>query len=138
MVEFTTEDYSKVMNTNLDSAFHLCQLAYPLLKESENGSIVFISSVASLTSVGTATIYAVSKGITIYHYTIFFSNIMYTNYFERHLLKQFVSLFSSAAINQLTKNLACEWAKDNIRSNCVAPWYTKTSLVKEVIHFSHL
>jgi Tropinone reductase 1 len=71
MIEFTTEDYSKVMNTNLDSAFHLCQLAYPLLKESGNGSIVFISSVASLTSVGTATIYAVSKGITIYHYTIF-------------------------------------------------------------------
>ncbi|PWA35559.1 Glucose/ribitol dehydrogenase [Artemisia annua] len=29
---------------------------------------------------------------------------------------------SKGAINQLTKNLACEWAKDNIRTNTVAPW----------------
>lgn len=36
------------------------------------------------------------------------------------------------AMNQLTKNLACEWAKDNIRVNSVAPWYIKTSLVKPV------
>ncbi|EXB65288.1 Tropinone reductase-like protein [Morus notabilis] len=40
---------------------------------------------------------------------------------------------SKAAINQLTKNLACEWAKDNIRSNCVAPWYTRTSLVEHLL-----
>lgn len=61
-VEYTAEEYSKVMTTNLDSAYHLCQLAYPLLKASGNGSIVFISSVASLTSVGSGTIYAASKG----------------------------------------------------------------------------
>lgn len=41
-------------------------------------------------------------------------------------------LFLSGAMNQLTKNLACEWAKDNIRANCVAPWYIKTSLVEHV------
>ncbi|KAI3933831.1 hypothetical protein MKW92_001433 [Papaver armeniacum] len=34
------------------------------------------------------------------------------------------------AINQLTKNLACEWAKDNIRVNSVAPWIIKTSLME--------
>lgn len=34
----------------------------------------------------------------------------------------------SGAINQLTKNLACEWAKDNIRTNTVAPWAVKTSI----------
>jgi len=38
----------------------------------------------------------------------------------------------TGAINQLTRNLACEWAKDNIRSNAVAPWYIKTSLVEKV------
>lgn len=38
----------------------------------------------------------------------------------------------SGAMNQLTKNLACEWAKDNIRANCVAPWYIKTLLVEHV------
>ncbi|KEH34738.1 NAD(P)-binding rossmann-fold protein [Medicago truncatula] len=50
------------MITNLDSAYHLCQLTYPLLKESGNArSIVFNSSVASLTSIGSGTIYAACK-----------------------------------------------------------------------------
>ncbi|KAK1412840.1 hypothetical protein QVD17_34379 [Tagetes erecta] len=40
---------------------------------------------------------------------------------------------TKGAINQLTKNLACEWAKDNIRSNAVAPWYIKTSMVEQVL-----
>ena len=43
------------------------------------------------------------------------------------------SIEFSAAINQLTKNLACEWAIDNIRSNCVVPWATRTPLVEHVI-----
>ncbi|XP_057433117.1 tropinone reductase homolog At5g06060-like [Lotus japonicus] len=98
-IEYTAEEYSKLMSTNLDSAHHLSQLAYPLLKASGNGSIVFISSVAALAHVGSGAVYAASK----------------------------------AAINQLTKYLACEWAKDNIRSNSVAPWYTKTSLVEPVL-----
>jgi Tropinone reductase 1 len=33
---------------------------------------------------------------------------------------------SKAAIHQLTKNLACEWAEDGVRVNCVAPWYIRT------------
>ena len=45
-------------------------------------------------------------------------------------------MFVPGAINQLTKNLACEWAKDNIRSNAVAPWYIKTSMVEQVYLFS--
>ncbi|RZR91820.1 hypothetical protein BHM03_00020026 [Ensete ventricosum] len=44
--EQTPEDYKFVMSTNLESAFHLSQLAHPLLKASGSGSsIVFISSV---------------------------------------------------------------------------------------------
>lgn len=39
---------------------------------------------------------------------------------------------AKGAINQLTKNLACEWAKDNIRVNCVAPGYTKSPLLDRV------
>ncbi|KAL1823841.1 hypothetical protein ACET3Z_010619 [Daucus carota] len=35
---------------------------------------------------------------------------------------------SKAAVNQLTKNLACEWANDNIRVNTVAPWGVKTTI----------
>ncbi|KAK4606614.1 hypothetical protein RGQ29_000735 [Quercus rubra] len=37
---------------------------------------------------------------------------------------------SKGAMNQLAKNLACEWAKDYIRINCVAPWYIKTPLAQ--------
>lgn len=39
---------------------------------------------------------------------------------------------TKAAINQLTKNLACEWAKDAIRVNAVLPWYTTTDLALQV------
>ncbi|WOG93954.1 hypothetical protein DCAR_0313244 [Daucus carota subsp. sativus] len=97
--EYTAEEYSKIMTTNLESSYHACQLAYPLLKASGSGSLVFISSVAGLVHVGSGSIYGASKG----------------------------------AINQLTKNLACEWAKDNIRTNCVAPWYIRTSLVEHLL-----
>ncbi|KAF5467346.1 hypothetical protein F2P56_017176 [Juglans regia] len=98
-IEYTAEEYSTLMATNFESTYHLCQIAHPLLKASGMGSIVFISSVAGLVSIGSGSIYAASK----------------------------------AAINQLTKNLACEWAKDNIRTNCVAPWYTRTSLVEHLL-----
>ncbi|CAN1770057.1 Tropinone reductase homolog At5g06060 [Linum perenne] len=81
-VNWTPEDYSNMMTTNLEAPFHLCQLAHPLLKASGNGSVVFVSSIAS-----------------------------------------------AAGINQLTKNLACEWAKDNIRVNTVAPSATNTGIL---------
>jgi Tropinone reductase 1 len=38
-----------------------------------------------------------------------------------------------AALIQLTKNLAVEWAAENIRVNTVAPWYIKTPLVEQVL-----
>ncbi|XP_073122304.1 tropinone reductase homolog At5g06060-like [Henckelia pumila] len=98
-VDYTAEEYSKLMATNLESSYHLCQLAHPLLKASGTSSIVFISSVAGLIHLFSGSIYGATKG----------------------------------AINQLSKNLACEWAKDNIRVNCVAPWYIRTSLVKNLL-----
>lgn len=39
-------------------------------------------------------------------------------------------------MNQVVKNLACEWAKDNIRANAVAPWVTLTPLVEQVFLLS--
>jgi len=40
---------------------------------------------------------------------------------------------TKAAMNQLTGNLACEWAKDGIRVNCVCPWYINTPLAQQVL-----
>lgn len=99
MVDFTAEELSTLLSTNFESAFHLSQLAYPLLKASGAGSVVFTSSVSGFVSLQSMSVPGATKG----------------------------------AINQLTKNLACEWAKDNIRSNAVAPWYIKTSLVEQVL-----
>nr|AAP06906.1 putative pfam00106, adh_short, short chain dehydrogenase [Oryza sativa Japonica Group]AAP06916.1 hypothetical protein [Oryza sativa Japonica Group] len=97
--EYSADEYSFLMATNLESAYHLCQLGHPLLKASGSGSIVFISSVAGIVALFSGTIYAMTKG----------------------------------AMNQLTKNLACEWAKDNIRTNCVAPGYILTSLSEGIL-----
>ncbi|KAH7514489.1 hypothetical protein FEM48_Zijuj11G0094900 [Ziziphus jujuba var. spinosa] len=90
--DITAQEFSTIMGTNFESSFHLSQLAYPLLKASGNGSIVFNSSVAGIVALPFAIIYAASKG----------------------------------AMNQLTRNLACEWAKDKIRVNTVAPWIVIT------------
>ncbi|CAI0472492.1 unnamed protein product [Linum tenue] len=97
-LDWSPEDYSSVMATNLVAPFHLCQLAHPLLKASGRGSIVFISSTAGLLAIPFVSGYATTKVFVAY----------------------------AAGINQLTKNLACEWAKDNIRANSVAPGGTNT------------
>jgi Tropinone reductase 1 len=40
---------------------------------------------------------------------------------------------TKAAMNQMTKNLAVEWAPYNIRVNAVAPWYIQTPLAEQVL-----
>ncbi|KAK4606603.1 hypothetical protein RGQ29_000724 [Quercus rubra] len=99
VVDFTAAEFSALMATNFESVFHISQLAYPLLKASGVGSIVFTSSVSGFVSLKSMSVQGATKG----------------------------------AINQLTKTLACEWAKDNIRSNAVAPWYIRTSMVEQVL-----
>lgn len=39
---------------------------------------------------------------------------------------------TKAAMIQMTRNLAVEWAGDNIRVNCIAPWYIGTPLVNHL------
>ncbi|XP_013622089.1 PREDICTED: tropinone reductase homolog At2g29300-like isoform X2 [Brassica oleracea var. oleracea] len=89
-IEYVAEDFAYHSSTNLEAAFHFCQLSHPLLKASGYGSIFFLSSVAGVVSFEYGSIYGVTKG----------------------------------SLNQLARNLACEWAKDGIRA--VAPNVVKT------------
>lgn len=98
-VEFTTEEYEKVINTNLISTFELSRLFHIMLKKSVSASVVNLSSVAGLTHLRTGSPYAMTK----------------------------------AALVQLTKNLAVEWAEENIRVNAIAPWYIDTPLVENLM-----
>ncbi|MEA1897233.1 MAG: SDR family oxidoreductase [Bacteroidota bacterium] len=97
--EYSTSDYQHILATNLESAFDLSKRCYPLLINSQQGNIVYISSVAGLTHMRTGAIYGMTK----------------------------------AALNQLARNLASEWAKHGIRVNAVAPWYIDTPLAKQVL-----
>ena len=50
-----------------------------------------------------------------------------------HLRTGVAYAMSKAALNQMTRNLAVEWADDGIRVNAVAPWYIDTPLARQVL-----
>lgn len=69
--DYSSEDFSSIMKTNLESAYHLSQLAHPLLKASGGGSIVFMSSVCGVAAVNCGSLYAATKGnYSPYPYTM--------------------------------------------------------------------
>lgn len=98
-LEYTGEEYQSLWQTNVASAFETARLSHPLLSKSETASIVNVVSVAGIVSVGTGTIYGMTK----------------------------------AALIQMTRGMAVEWGKDNIRVNAVAPWFTETPLTKTLL-----
>ncbi len=97
-LEYSDEEYNKLIGTNMTAVFEMCRLGYPMLKKSASASIVNLASVAGLTALRTGAIYAMAK----------------------------------AAVIQLTRNLAYEWAPD-IRVNAVAPWYIRTPMAEAVL-----
>ena len=50
-----------------------------------------------------------------------------------HLSTGAIYGMTKAAMAQMTRNLAVEWAKDGIRINCIAPWYIRTPLAEQVL-----
>jgi NAD(P)-dependent dehydrogenase (short-subunit alcohol dehydrogenase family) len=57
----TDESYDRIMDVNLRSMFRMCRAAVPVLRQSEHGAIVNISSLASTASAGNLTAYKLSK-----------------------------------------------------------------------------
>ena len=64
-LDFTEEDFTFLVNTNLESCFHLSQLAHPLLKASEAANIILISSIAGVVASNiVSVVYGATKGNT--------------------------------------------------------------------------
>jgi len=100
LTEYSEEEYRAIFETNLFSMTEMARLCHPLLKKSQNASMINIASVAGSIDVQSGPPYGMTK----------------------------------AAIIQMTKHLAVEWAKDNIRVNTVSPWYINTPLAQPVLN----
>lgn len=98
-IEYSEEEYRKLFEINMFSMLDLTQQAFPLLKNSENGSIINIASIAGSLDVQSGPPYGMTK----------------------------------AAIIQLARHLAAEWAPHHIRVNTVSPWYIETPLTESVL-----
>lgn len=106
---YSQAEVQRIFDTNLTSAFELCRAAHPLLsaaaRRATGAAQRRLSSVVNVVSVA---------GLT-------------------HLRTGSPYGMTKAALVQLTRNLACEWASDQIRVNAVAPWYTWTPLAQPVL-----
>jgi 2-deoxy-D-gluconate 3-dehydrogenase len=94
--EYSLEEWHRVLESNLTSAFVASQAAYPHLQHAGGGKIVNIGSMMSIFGASFAAPYGASKG----------------------------------GIVQLTRGLACAWAKDNIQVNAVLPGWIDTALTR--------
>jgi tropinone reductase I len=101
MTEQTAEEYFTILRTNVDSAYFLCQLFLPLL---EKAIVDSPNSTAAIVNVSSAAGLQSSGTGVAYG-------------------------MSKAALNQMTRSLACEWAGKRIRVNSIAPWMTWTPML---------
>lgn len=94
--DYSVGEVEFLIKTNLVSSLEIVRAAFPLLQQSGNGSVIFIGSIAGLSTVRTGIPYGATK----------------------------------AALGQVTRGLAVEWAKHAIRVNLIAPGFIKTPLTE--------
>eukprot|EP00816_Leptocylindrus_hargravesii_P009175 CAMPEP_0196812498 /NCGR_PEP_ID=MMETSP1362-20130617/26952_1 /TAXON_ID=163516 /ORGANISM="Leptocylindrus danicus, Strain CCMP1856" /LENGTH=280 /DNA_ID=CAMNT_0042188185 /DNA_START=9 /DNA_END=851 /DNA_ORIENTATION=- len=99
----TPAEYRKLMSTNVDSVYFLCKNLEECLRRGAVDGR--FSCVVNVASM--AGCFSSGTGC-VYGMT-------------------------KAAIIQLTKILACEWAKHNIRVNSTAPWMTMTPMLEDAV-----
>jgi NAD(P)-dependent dehydrogenase (short-subunit alcohol dehydrogenase family) len=97
VVDVSEAEWDRVFAVNLKSAFLAMKHVIPVMEQQGGGSIINISSIASIRQLGVSYVtYAASK----------------------------------AAMNQMTRVTAVEFAAKNIRVNCVLPGLMKTPMVE--------
>jgi NAD(P)-dependent dehydrogenase (short-subunit alcohol dehydrogenase family) len=97
VVEVTEAEWDRVFAVNLKSAFLAMKHVIPVMQKQGGGSIINISSIASI----------------------------------RHLGISYVSYGTSkAAMNQMTRTTAVQFAADHVRVNAILPGLMKTPMVE--------
>jgi 2-dehydro-3-deoxy-D-gluconate 5-dehydrogenase len=94
--DYTLDEWRKVLDSNLTSAFVCSQAAYPEMVKNGGGKMINIGSMMSIFGASFTTAYAASKGGMV----------------------------------QMTRAMACAWAKDNIQVNAVLPGWIDTDLTR--------
>ena len=97
VIEVSEADWDRVFAVNLKSAFLAMKCVIPVMRQQGGGSIINISSIASIRHLG----------------------ISYVTYAT-----------SKAAMNQMTRTTAVEFAADHIRVNAILPGLMKTPMVE--------
>jgi NAD(P)-dependent dehydrogenase (short-subunit alcohol dehydrogenase family) len=97
VVEVNEASWDHVFAVNLKSAYFAMKHVIPVMQKQGGGSIINISSIASIRHVG----------------------ISYVSYGA-----------SKAAMNQMTRTTAVQFAPDHVRVNCILPGLMKTPMVE--------
>ena len=63
--DYSTEEWHRIVDTNLTSVFECCQAVYPEMKRRGGGKIVTIGSMTSIFGFDVGPVYAATKGAVV-------------------------------------------------------------------------